>query len=92
MLVDARKTILSKEGQGVLVAPFADHGRRPKSRPHLDHGEDPDWLFLAPYDRFDFVCLEVPPPRVLLFFGRRNDDTRRLLFPASDEPYSTQFP
>ena len=50
---------VSKEGQGVLVASFADHCRRPKPRPHLDHGEDPDWLFLAPDDRFDFVCLKL---------------------------------
>ena len=48
-----------KEGRGVLVASFADHCRRPKSRPHLDHGEDPDWRFLASDDRFDFVCLKL---------------------------------
>src|SRR4030095_4052528 len=50
---------VTKEGQGVLVVPFADDCRRPKSRPHLDHGEDPDWRFLASDDRFDFVCLKL---------------------------------
>jgi len=50
---------VSKEGESVLVASFPDDGRRPESRPHFDHGEDPDWLFLAPDDRFDFVCLKL---------------------------------
>jgi hypothetical protein len=48
---------VTKEGQGVLGGPFADHGGRPKPRPDIDHGEDPDRLFLASDDRFDFVCL-----------------------------------
>ena len=42
-----------------MVTPFAYHCRRPKPRPHLDHGEDPDWRFLASDDRFDFVCLKL---------------------------------
>ena len=48
-----------KDRESVLVASFADHCRRPKPRPHLDHGEDPDWLFHAPDDRLDFVCLKL---------------------------------
>jgi hypothetical protein len=42
-----------------LVASFADDCRRPESRPHLDHREDPDRLFLASDDCFDFVCLKL---------------------------------
>jgi hypothetical protein len=42
-----------------LVASFPDDGRRPESRPHFDHGEDPHRLFLASHDRFDFVCLQL---------------------------------
>jgi hypothetical protein len=49
---------VSKEGESVWVASFPDDCRRPESRPHFDHGEDPDWLFFAPDDRLDFVCLK----------------------------------
>src|SRR5687768_5315135 len=49
----------SKDRESALVASVANHSRRPESRPHLDHGEDPDWLFLASDDRFDFVCLKL---------------------------------
>jgi hypothetical protein len=33
--------------------------RRPESRPHLYHTEDPDWSFLASDDRSDLVCLKL---------------------------------
>jgi hypothetical protein len=46
---------IAKQGQRVLVASFADHGRRPEPGPDIDHGKDPDGLFLAPDDRFDLV-------------------------------------
>src|SRR5262249_20494495 len=48
-----------KQGQGVLVAASADHGRRPKSGPDLDGCEDPDRLLLTLDDRSDFVGLNL---------------------------------
>jgi hypothetical protein len=42
-----------------VVAPTPDNCRRPESRPDVDHGEDPDRLFLAPDNRFDLVCLKL---------------------------------
>jgi hypothetical protein len=47
----------SKEAERVLVAPFSKLLSKAKAEP--DDGEDPDRLFLAPDDRFDFVCLKL---------------------------------
>jgi hypothetical protein len=50
---------VAKQVQGVAVAALAHHGRWPKPRPDIDHGEDPHRLFLAPDDRSDLVCLKL---------------------------------
>ena len=46
---------VSKQVQRVAVAAFADDRRWPKAGPDIDHGKNPDGLFLAPDDRFDLV-------------------------------------
>ena len=49
---------VSKQVQCVAVASFADHCRRPKPRPDVDHDEDPDRLLLASDDRSDLIGLK----------------------------------
>jgi hypothetical protein len=49
---------VSKQVQCVAITAFAHHGRRPKPGAHVDHGEDPHRLLLAPDDRSDLVCLK----------------------------------
>ena len=53
---------IPKQGQRVLVAASADHGRSPKPRPDIDGCEDPDRLLLALGDRSDLVGLKLRGP------------------------------
>ena len=50
---------VSKEGKCVSVTSPPNDCRRPKPRPDLDRGEDPDRLFLAEDDRANLVCLKL---------------------------------
>src|SRR5437773_515862 len=47
-----------EEGECVSIASSSHDRRRPKPRPDLDRGEDPDGLFLATDDRTNLVCLK----------------------------------
>ena len=53
---------IPKQGQRVLVAASADHGRRPKSGPDLDGCEDPGRLLLRLSDRSDLISLKLRRP------------------------------
>src|SRR5262245_50608674 len=53
---------IPKQGQRVLVAASADHGRRPQSGPDLDGREDPDRLLFTLSDRSDLVGLKFGGP------------------------------
>jgi len=44
------------------ITPSADHGRRPKSGPNLDGGEDPGRLSFTLNDRFGSRRLEALSP------------------------------
>jgi hypothetical protein len=59
---------IPKQGQRVLIAASADHGRTPKPRPDLDGGEDPRWLLLSLDDRSDLVGLKFRGPEPGCFF------------------------
>ena len=48
-----------KEGPRVSVASSPYDGRRPKPRPDVNRGEDPDRLFLAADDRPNLVRLKL---------------------------------
>ena len=48
-----------KESQSALVASSPNDCRRPKPRPDLDHGEDPDRLVLAANNCANLVCLKL---------------------------------
>ena len=54
---------IPKQGQRVLVAASADHGRRPKSGPDLDGCEDPDRPLFTLSDRSDLVGLKLGEPK-----------------------------
>jgi hypothetical protein len=59
---------IPKQGQRVLIAASADHGRTPKPRPDLDGGEDPCRLLLSLDDRSDLVGLKLRGPEPGCFF------------------------
>jgi hypothetical protein len=59
---------IPKQGQRVLIAASADHGRTPKPRPDLDGGEDPCRLLLRLDDRSDLVGLKLRGPEPGCFF------------------------
>jgi hypothetical protein len=48
-----------KESERVSVASSPHDGRRPKPRPEVHRGEDPDRVFLAGDDRPNFVSLKL---------------------------------
>jgi hypothetical protein len=50
---------IPEESECVSIASSSHDCRRPKPRPDFNHGEDPGWLFLTPYDCSHLVCLKL---------------------------------
>jgi len=50
---------ISKKTKGVSIAPPPNHCRRPKTRPDLDRGKNPDGLFLVVDDSANLICLKL---------------------------------
>ena len=59
-----------KESERVSVASSPYDGRRPKPRPDVNRGEDPDRVFLAADDRPNLVSLKLRDCESVLFFDR----------------------
>jgi hypothetical protein len=50
---------IPEEGECVSIASSSHDCRRPKPRPDLDRGEDPDGLLLVVQDRTNLICLKL---------------------------------
>jgi hypothetical protein len=50
---------IPEDGEGVSIASSSHDCRRPKPRPDLDRGEDPNGLFLVVDDRTDLIRLKL---------------------------------